>query len=136
VRWAARDALDGHPARLWPVQPADHTNPWLEPETFAFALALQNLMWGASQPITGALADRSAPCASCSSAWRSMWPGWSSWTGHQRHRLATGAGVLIGIAQSGTTYSVVYGVIGRVASAEKRAGPWASRQRPGRSASS
>jgi hypothetical protein len=49
-----------------------------------------------------------------------MWPGWSSWAGHQRHRLATGAGVLIGIAQSGTTYSVVYGVIGRVASAEKR----------------
>ena len=27
-------------------------------ETFAFALALQNLMWGASQPITGALADK------------------------------------------------------------------------------
>ncbi|WP_137923172.1 MFS transporter [Cupriavidus sp. 2SB] len=90
-------------------------------ETFAFALALQNLMWGASQPIAGALADKFG-------AMRIMLIGIAlyvaglivmamatSGTG-----FATGAGVLIGIAQSGTTYSVVYGVIGRVASAEKR----------------
>lgn len=27
-------------------------------EEFAFAIALQNLVWGASQPVTGMLADR------------------------------------------------------------------------------
>ncbi|MDN5598877.1 MAG: MFS transporter, partial [Pseudomonas sp.] len=27
-------------------------------ETFAFAIALQNLIWGLAQPFTGALADR------------------------------------------------------------------------------
>ena len=27
-------------------------------QTFAFALALQNLLWGAMQPLTGMLADR------------------------------------------------------------------------------
>jgi len=90
-------------------------------ETFAFALALQNLMWGASQPFAGALADKFG-------ALRIMLVGVVLYVGGlivmalatSGTAFATGAGVMIGIAQSGTTYSVVYGVIGRVASADKR----------------
>ncbi len=37
--------------------PITQTHGWNR-ETFAFALALQNLMWGASQPFAGALADK------------------------------------------------------------------------------
>lgn len=90
-------------------------------ETFAFALALQNLMWGLSQPFTGALADKFG-------ALRIMLAGVALYVAGllvmalagSGTAFASGAGVLIGLAQSGTTYSVVYGVIGRVASAEKR----------------
>ncbi|WP_017229187.1 MFS transporter [Cupriavidus basilensis] len=90
-------------------------------ETFAFALALQNLMWGVTQPFTGALADKFG-------AFRIMLVGIALYVGgllvmamaSSGTAFASGAGILIGIAQSGTTYSVVYGVIGRVASAEKR----------------
>ncbi|GAA0848548.1 MAG: MFS transporter [Cupriavidus sp.] len=100
--------------------PITQTHGWNR-ETFAFALALQNLMWGASQPITGALADKFG-------AMRIMLIGVALYVAGlivmalatSGTAFATGAGVLIGIAQSGTTYSVVYGVIGRVASPDKR----------------
>jgi len=90
-------------------------------ETFAFALALQNLMWGAAQPFAGGLADRFG-------AFRVILVGALLYVGGlvvmalatSGSAFATGAGVMIGIAQAGTTYSVVYGVIGRVASPEKR----------------
>ena len=46
------------------------------------------------------------------------------------------AGLLLGMAQSGTTYAVVYGVIGRNVAPERRSGRWALPPRPARSASS
>ncbi|MGO4303923.1 MULTISPECIES: MFS transporter [unclassified Cupriavidus] len=100
--------------------PITQTHGWNR-ETFAFALALQNLMWGVSQPIAGALADKFG-------ALRIMVIGVALYVGgliimalaSSGTAFASGAGVMIGIAQAGTTYSVVYGVIGRVASAEKR----------------
>ncbi|MGO4809163.1 MFS transporter [Cupriavidus sp. 2MCAB6] len=100
--------------------PITQTHGWSR-ETFAFALALQNLMWGVTQPFTGALADKFG-------AFRIMLIGIALYVGGlvvmamatSGTAFASGAGILIGIAQSGTTYSVVYGVIGRVASPEKR----------------
>ena len=41
---------------LW-LQPMSQAYGWGR-EVFAFAIALQNLVWGASQPFAGALADR------------------------------------------------------------------------------
>ncbi len=90
-------------------------------ETFAFALALQNLMWGAAQPFAGALADKFG-------ALKVMLVGVALYVAglvvmamaSSGTAFASGAGIMIGIAQAGTTYSVVYGVIGRVASPEKR----------------
>src|SRR3954449_8315452 len=45
-----------HGFGLW-LQPVTGDRGWSR-ETFAFALAVQNLAWGIAGPVTGALADR------------------------------------------------------------------------------
>lgn len=90
-------------------------------ETFAFALALQNLIWGASQPFFGMIADRKG------AAWvlvagavlyaiglvlMAM-----STTGWQ-FSLATG--LFVGLAQGCTTFSIVFGVVSRIFPPERR----------------
>ncbi|MGC2519486.1 MAG: MFS transporter [Burkholderiales bacterium] len=90
-------------------------------ETFAFALALQNLIWGASQPFLGMIADRKG-------AGRVLLVGGAlyavglvlmanSTTGWQ-FSLATG--VLLGIAQGCTTFSIIFGVLTRAFPPERR----------------
>ncbi|HWK85142.1 MAG TPA: MFS transporter [Caldimonas sp.] len=111
-----------HGFGLW-LQPVTTTRGWSR-ETFAIALAVQNLAWGLAGPIAGVIADR---CG----AFRVLVVGSVLYAlGLVVMGLATsglgflgGAGLLIGIAQSGTTYAVVYGVIGRNVVAEKRS--WA-----------
>lgn len=106
---------------------------WLQPiimergwtrETFSFAMAVQNLAWGAAGPIAGMLADRFG-------AWKVLVAGGLMYalglllmavTSHPLS-FTLSAGILIGIAQSGSTYAVIYGVLGRTVSAEKRS--WA-----------
>jgi MFS family permease len=90
-------------------------------ETFALTIALQNLIWGAVQPITGALADRYG-------AFKIMLAGGILYAlGLAGMAISTDAlnftiagGLLIGLAQTATTYSVVYGILGRNVSADKR----------------
>jgi MFS family permease len=90
-------------------------------ETFALTIALQNLIWGAVQPITGALADRYG-------ALKIMIAGGALYAiGLAGMAISTNAlnfslagGLLIGLAQTATTYSVVYGILGRNVAAEKR----------------
>ncbi|HQS61515.1 MAG TPA: MFS transporter [Polynucleobacter sp.] len=90
-------------------------------ETFALTIALQNLIWGAFQPVTGALADRFG-------AFRIMVAGGVLYAlGLAGMALSTSAmnfslagGLLIGLAQTATTYSVIYGILGRNLAAEKR----------------
>jgi MFS family permease len=90
-------------------------------ETFALTIALQNLIWGAVQPITGALADRYG-------AFKIMLVGGLLYAlGLAGMAISTDAlnftlagGLLIGLAQTATTYSVVYGILGRNVSADKR----------------
>ncbi len=90
-------------------------------ETFALTIALQNLIWGAFQPVTGALADRFG-------AFRIMLAGGVLYAlGLAGMALSTSAmnfslagGLLIGLAQTATTYSVIYGILGRNVAAEKR----------------
>ena len=90
-------------------------------ETFALALAVQNLTWGVTQPFTGMIADRFgsakvliAGCLLYVLGLVTMSLSASPWL-----FVLTG-GVLIGIAQSGVTYSVVSGVLGRKFPPEKR----------------
>ncbi|MCE9661479.1 MAG: MFS transporter [Burkholderiales bacterium] len=111
-----------HGFGLW-LQPITITRGWSR-ETFAFAIAVQNLAWGIAGPLTGALADRWG-------AFRVLIGGTLLYAGGLVVMgLATsglgflgGAGLLIGVAQSGTTYAVIYGVIGRNVAPEKRS--WA-----------
>ncbi|MBU3606785.1 MULTISPECIES: MFS transporter [unclassified Polynucleobacter] len=100
--------------------PITMTNGWGR-ETFALTIALQNLIWGAVQPITGALADRYG-------AFKIMVAGGVLYAlGLAGMAISTDAlnftlagGLLIGLAQTATTYSVVYGILGRNVSADKR----------------
>ena len=84
-------------------------------EVFSFALALQNLMWGATQPFAGWLADRFGARrvlwgASVLYALGLLGMAWAA-TGSG---LAATAGLMIGAAQSGCTYSVVFAAMGRL----------------------
>ncbi len=111
-----------HGFGLW-LQPITMDRGWTR-ETFAFALAVQNLAWGLAGPLTGMLADRWG-------AFRVLLIGSLLYAlGLVAMALATSglafmgsAGLLIGVAQSGTTYAVIYGVIARNVAAEKRS--WA-----------
>ena len=111
-----------HGFGLW-LQPLTMERGWTR-ETFAFALALQNLAWGAAGPVAGMLADRWG-------AVRVLVVGAvlyaAGLVGMGLASTGTGfaltAGILIGLAQSGTTYAIVYGVIGRNVPAERRS--WA-----------
>ncbi|MCG6658972.1 MFS transporter [Halomonas campisalis] len=90
-------------------------------EVFAFALALQNLIWGLAQPFTGALADRfgAARVAAIGGllyAVGLMFMGLSD----TALGMSLSAGVLIGLGLSGTTFSVILGAVGRAVAPEKR----------------
>jgi len=111
-----------HGFGLW-LQPITTERGWTR-ETFAFAIAIQNLAWGLAGPVAGMLADRFGAfrvllLGSLLYALGLVGMGLSAspWA------LMGSAGLLLGLAQSGTTYAVVYGVIGRNVPADKRS--WA-----------
>jgi predicted MFS family arabinose efflux permease len=90
-------------------------------ETFALALAVQNLVWGATQPFAGMLADKygsgrvvvGGTLLYVLGLALMAHPG-APW------QFVMSAGVLIGIGLSGVTFSVVSGVLGRAFPPEKR----------------
>ncbi|NNG64483.1 MFS transporter, partial [Pseudomonas fragi] len=90
-------------------------------EVFAFAIALQNLIWGLAQPFTGALADRFGAArvviiGGILYAAGLILMGMSD----SLMTLSLSAGLLIGIGLSGTSFSVILGVVGRALPPEKR----------------
>ena len=90
-------------------------------EAFALALGLQNLVWGASQPFAGALADRYGPGRVLFGGTLLYVAGLLLMTVSSSPGLfSLSAGVLIGLALSGTTYSVIFGVLGRCVPAHLR----------------
>ena len=105
------------------LQPITMDRGWSR-ETFAFAIAIQNLAWGLAGPVAGGLSDRFG-------ALRVLIVGGVLYAlGLVLMGLATSglaftgsAGLVLGLAQSGTTYAIVYGVIGRNVAPEKRS--WA-----------
>lgn len=111
-----------HGFGLW-LAPITMERGWTR-ETFSFAMAVQNLAWGLVGPVAGVFADRFG-------AWRTLIVGALvyalglalmavSTTGLA---FAGSAGLLVGAAQAGTTYAVIYGVIGRNVPADRRS--WA-----------
>jgi predicted MFS family arabinose efflux permease len=111
-----------HGFGLW-LQPITQAQGWTR-ETFAFAIAIQNLSWGVCGIFAGMLADKlgafkvllgGAVLYALGLAGMALSP-----TGFL---FTLTAGILIGAAQAGTTYAVIYGIIGRNISADKRS--WA-----------
>lgn len=90
-------------------------------ETFSMAIAIQNLVWGAAQPFSGALADKFG-------AKRVMIAGGFFYaSGLLLMTMATSslafaltAGVLIGLGLSGTGFGIVYGAVGKEVDAASR----------------
>jgi MFS family permease len=102
------------------LQPMTLDHGWSR-ETFAFALALQNLIWGASQPFFGMIADRkgagrvlAAGAALYATGLVLMAMSNTGW----QFSLATG--LFIGLAQGCTTFSIVFGVVSRIFPPERR----------------
>src|SRR6185437_5390906 len=90
-------------------------------ETFALALAVQNLAWGATQPFAGMLADKYGT-ARVVLGGVVLYVAGLAWMAHPTSELTfvLAAGVLIGTGLSGVTFSVITGVLGRAFPPEKR----------------
>jgi len=101
-----------HGFGLW-LQPITQAQHWTR-ENFSLAIAIQNLAWGFFGIFAGIIADRFG-------AFRVLVGGAVLYAaGLAGMALSTTpltfaltAGILIGAAQAGTTYAVVYGIIGR-----------------------
>lgn len=88
---------------------------------FAFALAIQNLLWGLSQPFAGAIADRFG-AARVVVVGGALYALGLLFMGVSESSLGMtlSAGVLIGLGLSGTTFAVILGAVGRAVVPEKR----------------
>jgi predicted MFS family arabinose efflux permease len=90
-------------------------------EVFALALALQNLLWGASQPFVGAIADKWGTARTVIGGGLLYALGvWLMSTTSSPPELYFSAGVLLGLALSGTAFGVVLAAVGRSVPAERR----------------
>jgi MFS family permease len=90
-------------------------------ETFALAMAVQNLLWGATQPFAGVLADKYGT-AKVVVIGAILYVLGLFTMAHATTplMLVLTAGVLIGTGLSGLTFSIVAGVLGRRYPPEKR----------------
>ena len=111
-----------HGFGLW-LQPITQEQGWTR-QAFSLAIAIQNLSWGVMGVFAGMLADKwgafrvlllGAVLYAAGLAGMALSP--------TPLLFALTAGVLIGAAQAGTTYAVIYGVIGRQIAPERRS--WA-----------
>ena len=88
----------------------------------AFALAVQNLVWGIAQPIAGALSDRYGPAAVVATGALLYAIGLSAVALHPGAlSVLAGFGILVGLGQSGMTFAVVISAVSRAASDAQRA---------------
>jgi predicted MFS family arabinose efflux permease len=93
----------------------------LSREAFGIAVALQNLVWGLTQPFAGLLADRyGARPVVIAGALLYLAGSLVAAAASDSVMFALGLGVLGGLGQSGTAFAVVLAVIGRAAPPEKR----------------
>jgi predicted MFS family arabinose efflux permease len=90
-------------------------------ETFGIIIGLQNLLWGVTQPFAGYLADRFG-AGRIIAAGGVLYAAGLALGGLSVDRNSFGmtAGVLVGLAQSGTAYAVVLGAIARATPPSRR----------------
>jgi len=111
-----------HGFGLW-LQPVITEREWTR-ETFSLAMAVQNICWGLGGPLVGWWADRKGALGALVLGALLYLVGllgmaWST----TPTALMLSMGVLIGLAQACTTYTVLYGVLGRHVAPAKRS--WA-----------
>src|SRR5438477_12728241 len=84
-------------------------------ETFSFAIAIQNLLWGATQPFAGAVADRFGPVRvlSLGAVLYAVGLAWMS-QATSIAGLDVSAGVLIGLGLAGCSFPMVIGALGKL----------------------
>ena len=90
-------------------------------EVFAFAMALQNLIWGASQPFVGMIADKWGSGRTLAGGGVLYALGvWLMSETSTPLELHFSAGILLGLALSGTGFAVVLAAVGRNVAPERR----------------
>lgn len=102
------------------LTPVTEAREWSR-ETFALALAIQNLIWGFGQPIAGMLADKfgTARILSLGAAIYAAGLVLMAWAPTPLW-LHMSAGILIGLGIAFASFSLVLATFGRVVSPEKR----------------
>ncbi|MDD2177290.1 MFS transporter [Acidovorax sp. D2M1] len=111
-----------HGFGLW-LLPITQEMGWTR-QSFALAIAIQNLSWGVIGIFAGMVADRFGAFRVLIGGAALYGLGLAGMALSPTPTLfALTAGVLIGAAQAGTTYAVIYGVLGRQIAPEKRS--WA-----------
>ena len=108
-----------HGFGLW-LQPVTLDRGWTR-ETFALALAVQNLVWGLAQPFTGMLADRfgATRVVAVGLLLYALGLAGMAWAPNAM-ALVLASGVCIGIALSGTAFGVVYAALSRLVAPQRR----------------
>jgi MFS family permease len=93
-------------------------------EAFAFAIAVQNLVWGVAQPLTGMVADRFGSLRVILGGTLLYALGLAAMAAATTPATFTlSAGLLVGVALACTSFGAVYGALSRLASPAQR--PWA-----------
>jgi MFS family permease len=102
------------------LTPLSNANHWGR-DVFAFALALQNLLWGIGQPLAGMIADRFGT-ARVLSAGALMYAAGLALMSHADSAplLDASAGVLIGFGLSGSSFMVLLAAFGKLLPQEWR----------------
>ena len=105
------------------TEPLSELRGW-DRETFALAIAIQNLLWGVGQPFAGAIADRygAARVLAAGGAVYALGVALmsASTTGST---LALSAGVLVGLGLSGGSFTIVIAAFARLVPEDRRS--WA-----------
>ena len=102
------------------LEPMTSANGWSR-ETFALALALQNLMWGAGQPVAGAIADRfgTAKVIAAGGIVYALGLVLMAYADGPFALHLTG-GVMVGLGMSAASFSLVLSAFGRIVTPQKR----------------
>ena len=102
------------------LTPLSQANHWGR-DVFAFALAIQNLLWGIGQPFAGAIADRfGAPRVLSVGALLYAAGLYLMASATTPTALTLSAGVLIGFGLSGCAFTIVVGAFGKLVPPEWR----------------
>jgi MFS family permease len=90
-------------------------------DALSFAIAVQNLLWGAAQPFAGGIADKFGPVrVLCTGA--ILYAAGLAWMAHAATPLALdlSVGVLIGFGLAGCSFPLVVGALGKLVPANWR----------------